>query len=594
MNPAENGQAPAAASAHLPAQEILKKLAIWVLFLAFLYLTRDFFFTGFMTFLFSYIALGLISLAMKRLAANGERPGLRRLVTVLFFVLAPLLLLVAGVLIAPSLLRQGKQLAGWLSHVNPESEVARLFEDFIGPEEFKHAYTGPDDPQYQKDLQAFQATNVQHVKEYQEFPQLEAWVEGGFAKHFADIENGRVRSRLMSEGVSSQEFTQWFVDEKYPELQKAAVKQLADNGQPAAPVDSLVRAAATLKPEQLLEQARHDPKEIGALRAEWIKDTLERESALGSPAYLKEFQPYYEKRVQESPAVVPYTFQQYVELQKARSQGPQVFGATLEKSKPTKGDGQAALRADFEAAKKHELFQEWWASSSVAKFVRHQVEAGSGDAGTSRLESLISSLLNLPVNLGTALLLSFFICIDFPQLKRALARLRETWLRDVYDEIAPALSSLGHLIGTAMRAQSMIAFCNAVLMFLALNILGVEHSVLLSCAVFVLCLVPTLGMIISWFLIAAMALVQPGGGIGLALQASGAVFVVVLLETFVFSPRILGRMMELHPVLIISILPVAQYFFGVWGLILATPVAVYVIHVLILRRELPGHRSGAE
>ncbi len=266
MNTPENGQAPAIGSAHLPAQELLKKLAIWVLFLLFLYLTRDFFFTGFMTFLFSYIALGLISLAMKRLAPVEERPGLRRLVTVLFFVLTPLLLLVAGILIAPSLLRQGKQLAGWLSHVNPESEVARLFEDFIGPEEFKRAYTGPDDPQYQKDLQAFQATNVQHVKEYQEFPHLEAWVEGGFAKHFADIERGRVRSRLMSEGVSSQEFAQWFVDEKYPELQKAAIKQLAVKGQPSAPVDPLVRAAATLKPEQLLEQARHDPQEVGALR----------------------------------------------------------------------------------------------------------------------------------------------------------------------------------------------------------------------------------------------------------------------------------------------------------------------------------------
>ena len=47
-------------------------------------------------------------------------------------------------------------------------------------------------------------------------------------------------------------------------------------------------------------------------------------------------------------------------------------------------------------------------------------------------------------------------------------------------------------------------------------------------------------------------------------------------------------MMELHPVLIIAILPLAQYFFGVWGLILATPVTVYVIHVVILRRGLPG------
>src|SRR5262249_22372466 len=86
----------------------------------------------------------------------------------------------------------------------------------------------------------------------------------------------------------------------------------------------------------------------------------------------------------------------------------------------------------------------------------------------------------------------------------------------------------------------------------------------------------------------AMALLQPGGGLMLALKVTGAVVVIVLLETFVFSPRILGRMMELHPVLLLAVLPLAQYFFGIWGLLLATPIAVYVVHVLILRHGLPG------
>jgi predicted PurR-regulated permease PerM len=134
----------------------------------------------------------------------------------------------------------------------------------------------------------------------------------------------------------------------------------------------------------------------------------------------------------------------------------------------------------------------------------------------------------------------------------------------------------------------LIAFCNALLTFLALTVLGVEHAVLLALAVFVLCQVPTLGMCLSWALLVAMALLQPGGGLILALKVSGAVVVIILLETFVISPRILGRMMELHPVLLLAVLPLAQYFFGIWGLLLATPIAVYVVHVLILRRGLPG------
>src|SRR5262249_37117205 len=161
-------------------------------------------------------------------------------------------------------------------------------------------------------------------------------------------------------------------------------------------------------------------------------------------------------------------------------------------------------------------------------------------------------------------------------------------------EMAPAFTSLGLLIGRALHAQGLIALCNAVMMFIALWLLGVEHAVLLSGAVFVLCLVPTLGMLLAWALIGVVALIQPGGGFALVMKVSGAVLLVSLVETFVLSPRILGRMMELHPVLIVAILPVAQYFFGVWGLILATPVAVYVIYELILGRGLPGDREQVE
>src|SRR5262249_17424992 len=204
---------------------------------------------------------------------------------------------------------------------------------------------------------------------------------------------------------------------------------------------------------------------------------------------------------------------------------------------------------------------------------------------------VVSSLPNLPVDISTALILSLFICLDFPNLRRAARRLRETWLRDVYEEMAPAFRDLTELIGRSFRAQGLIALCNAVMLFIGLTLLGVEHAMFLGVAVFVLCLVPTLGTVLSWVLIVVMALIQPGGGVGLALKASGVVVFVILVENFVLSPRILGKMMELHPVLIIALLPLAQYFFGVWGLILARPGAVYVIHALLRRRGLPGREA---
>jgi predicted PurR-regulated permease PerM len=594
MNPTEDSPITGISdSPDRPAwSDVLPRLVIWGLFFVLVYLTRDFFFVAFMTFMISYVALAVVGWVMRRLSPDQQRPGMRRLVTLAVFVLAPLILLGVGALVVPRLIAQGQRLAGWLSQVSPETEVARLMEDYVGASEFRRHYGGPEDARYQKALEEFRQTGEHHVAAYLAFPKLEAWVETGFNRQFVEAESGRIRSRLIAEGTSSKEFEDWFRTEEFSELQARSHQVVQGNARQHAPTDSLVRSAATANPEQLLQQARRDPAALAALRQKWVEHAL----ALGlaaakqSPSYREQFRAYFDERRAEAPVSIPYTFEQYVELQKARPKGAKAFGDTLEALQPSPAaDRDARLKADFETAKRHELFQAWWAESSSAKFIRHEVEATTtvGD-GTGRLDRILSSLLSVPLDLSTALLLSFFICIDFPRLRRGCQGLRDTWLRGVYDEIAPALTSLALLVGRAMQAQGLIALCNATLMFLALSVLGVEHSALLAGAVFVLCLVPTLGMIISWVLLAAVALVQPGGGLILALKVTVSVLVVVLLETFVFSPRILGRMMELHPVVIISVLPLAQYFFGIWGLILATPVAVYVIYEVILRRGLPG------
>lgn len=572
----------------------LKKLLIWCLFLLVIYLARDFFFMAFMTFMFSYLTLATVGWGMRRLSPGRERPWLRRGLTVAFFVLVPLVLAGVGSLLAPPLLAQGEHLAGWLSHVDPETEVARLTERFIGPFEFEREYGLPGDARYQLAFAEFQKTGPSHVQEYNDFPTLETWLESSFDQQFSERERARIRSRLFAQGTSSAAFEDWFRTQKFPQLVDQARKSAADKGGAVTTPPALLKLASAGDAQQALDQARQNTPAIVQLRLEWAQDAIDRElaRARASPAYQQQFKDFYDKRRQDKPASIPYTYEQYAELKKLWPKGMHAFGAYLDKKEPdAKPKDEAQARADFEAAQKHELFQKWWDTSTVAKFLRHNVEtrlAATNSDGAAWMTGVVASFINVPIELATALLLSFFICIDFEHLRRAARRLRDTWLRDVYDEIVPALARLAHLVGQSLRAQGLIALCNASLMFIALTLLGVEHEVLLSLTMFVLCLVPTIGVVLSWVLIVTVALVQPGGGFLLALKASGAVLGVLFLENFFLSPRILGKMMDLHPVLIIALLPVAQYFFGVWGLILATPVAVYVIYDVIFRQGLPG------
>jgi predicted PurR-regulated permease PerM len=576
---------------------ILKKLGIWCAFLAVLYLARDFFFTAFMTFLFCYLTLAVVGWAMTWLSPHQERMWLRRLLTVGVFVLVPLVLFGLGYLLMPRLVAQGHRLGGWLSQVNPETEAARVLENYVGPMELKREYGGPSDERYQKALAEFKEKGERHVEAYNTFPHLETWVEGSFSKSFDEAEKTRIRARLMREGTSSKEFEHWFLTEKAPELKDEARKHVPAKGRPWSNEPPLVRMAAAAEPEQLLKEVRHDPASMVELRQEWIDETLNKDLAAArkSPAYVEALRKHYDHEREKKPNSIPYTFDEYVELQKVRPKGRRAFGDALEKIRPTAaGDAQTSIQADFEAEKKHELFQHWWGTSPTARMVRQQIHGHLSGDGSGRLDAIITSLINIPMDIATALLLSIFICIDFPNMKRGFQRLRDTWLRDVYDEMVPALASLGTLIGRSMHAQGLIAFCNAVLIFIALNLLGVEHEFLLALATFVLCLVPTLGAAIALVLISACALLQFGGGPMLALKAAAAVLLVMVIESFVLSPRILGKMMELHPVMSIAILPIAQYFFGVWGLILAIPVTVYVIQALILRRGLPGSEERHE
>src|SRR5262249_10127173 len=158
---------------------------------------------------------------------------------------------------------------------------------------------------------------------YNDFPHLEAWVEGGFQKQFDEAQRGQIRSRLLREGTSSQAFAQWFLQDKVPQLQEQARKLAPDKERPAAPLPPLVREAASTRPEQLLEQARHEPATLEALRQEWLKDTLEQDLAAAkrSPVYQEQFRAYYDQQREKSPHSSPYTYEQYVALQQVRPQG---------------------------------------------------------------------------------------------------------------------------------------------------------------------------------------------------------------------------------------------------------------------------------
>lgn len=197
------------------------------------------------------------------------------------------------------------------------------------------------------------------------------------------------------------------------------------------------------------------------------------------------------------------------------------------------------------------------------------------------------------VNLGNflftfllAILFSFLIVFDIPNLKERLSQFEEGRLRDFYLEIAPSLANFGTVMGRTLQAQAMIAVLNTILtmsgiylMSLATGIDFIRYLAVLTIIVFVCSFVPVLGVIISTIPIGLIALVK--GGIWPLIGVIVLILAIHAIETYILNPNIYGVHLRMHPLVVLIVLLVAEHFFGLWGLVLGVPVSVYLLDIVI-------------
>lgn len=97
--------------------------------------------------------------------------------------------------------------------------------------------------------------------------------------------------------------------------------------------------------------------------------------------------------------------------------------------------------------------------------------------------------------------------------------------------------------------------------------------------------IPVAGVIISTCPIGFVALTEYGF-MKLALVIL-MVFCVHAVEAYGLNPAIYSAHLRLHPLLVLTVLVIAEHSLGVWGLLLAVPLTVFCLDYLI--RCAPGH-----
>jgi hypothetical protein len=345
--------------------------------------------------------------------------------------------------------------------------------------------------------------------------------------------------------------------------------------------------------QRIWADVKSDPVLLTQLKNQWAHAVSIQtwDEFRKSSEYQVQFKKFYETQFAEAPSTVPIDYEYFQTLAAAYPNGRQAFVEAVRQHDERKKESPAHQRFDFESATKLQFGRQWWATSHAADWVRdHAADDGPKvlEAVVARVDEGLGHLVRIPIQVVTALLLAVFMLIEWDGVKTGVADLRNTRLQPIFDEIAPGIIALGKLIGKSFQGQVIIAFFNACLTLVALWLIGVEYKFILALVVFVFSFIPVVGVILSGIPICAIAVLQPGGSLLMAVQVIVAIAIIHLIEGMILSPRIIGKLGHLHPVLVIAILLVAEKFFGMWGLVLGVPVAIYIIRVVILRSPIPG------
>ena len=113
--------------------------------------------------------------------------------------------------------------------------------------------------------------------------------------------------------------------------------------------------------------------------------------------------------------------------------------------------------------------------------------------------------------------------------------------------------------------------------WLAGGLTGLHFALLNALAAGICEVIPSFGSFISWGITAVLALVFGSSNLDIAnwkyaLIIVGCSILIQFLEDLLVSPQIIGKKMELHPIIVFMGMLLFSAFFGFWGMILAVPI----------------------
>ncbi|MEA2512302.1 MAG: hypothetical protein QOJ59_1789 [Thermomicrobiales bacterium] len=234
--------------------------------------------------------------------------------------------------------------------------------------------------------------------------------------------------------------------------------------------------------------------------------------------------------------------------------------------------------------------QVWIEQHQLSRLQRLGVEADFVDQRLSELGQQIADVIGgaaLPLVLGTvsvAIELLIYLVASFYFIvygERFVQTIRGAFNRRYHREFDRLMLDINSTLGAYIRGQALLVVIMSVASYIGLAILDVKYALAVAIATGFLELIPIVGPWSAGAMAVAVALFQGTAPFGwtqatLAIVVGIMYFVLRQLEDAFVIPLVIGRIIHLHPLLVIFVVVVGTALGGILGLVLAVPIAAVI------------------
>lgn len=208
--------------------------------------------------------------------------------------------------------------------------------------------------------------------------------------------------------------------------------------------------------------------------------------------------------------------------------------------------------------------------ASAQGLIINQMEGLAGN-----IVLILTGVANAALDIILVIVMSIYLMMDG---KRVTHWLRQNMPRRQRGRIRFLLDTLQRVVGGYIRGQLFLCTLIGSLVGIGMQILGVPYAILLGVLAFFLEFIPVLGTIVSGVICVLFALTR---GWLLAVIVLAYFVFVHILEGDIVGPRVVGKVIGIHPVVSLVALIAGGELFGIWGALFAAPIAGVIQAFLI-------------